>query len=177
MGSNDLTAYLIATPQGNILLNASLASSVPQLRRNIEALGLRLANTKLLLIIQAHFDHVGGTAELQRLTGAQLANKWLLILLALMQRSKRDSELQRRIQGVSPKMLSQSLRQLEERGLVQREVYAQVPPRVEYSLTDLGQSLAPLLVELCDWSVQWAAREPTPLASSLPTPLVAQQGR
>jgi DNA-binding HxlR family transcriptional regulator len=88
-----------------------------------------------------------------------LANKWLLlILLALMQRTKRNSELQRQIRGVSPKMLSQSLRQLEERGLIQRQVYAEVPPRVEYSLTDLGQSLAPLLAELCEWSVLWESR-------------------
>lgn len=90
-----------------------------------------------------------------------LANKWLLlILLALMQRTKRNSELQRQIWGVSPKMLSQSLRQLEERGLIQRQVYPEVPPRVEYSLTDLGRSLAPLLVELCNWSVQWETQGP-----------------
>jgi DNA-binding HxlR family transcriptional regulator len=88
-----------------------------------------------------------------------LASKWLLlILLALMQRAKRNSELQRQIAGVSPKMLSQSLRELEARGLVNRQVFAQVPPRVEYSLTEFGESLAPLLVELCDWSVTWEAR-------------------
>lgn len=73
VGSNDLAAYLLTTPKGNILLNANLAASVPQIRQNIEALGFRLADTKILLISQAHFDHVGGTAELQRLTGAQLA--------------------------------------------------------------------------------------------------------
>lgn len=85
-----------------------------------------------------------------------LASKWLLlILLALMQRPKRNSELQRQIRGVSPKMLSQSLRQLEAHGLVHREVFAEVPPRVEYSLTESGQSLAPLLAELFDWSVAW----------------------
>jgi metallo-beta-lactamase class B len=73
VGSNDLAAYLLTTPRGNILLNGNLASSVPQIRLNIEALGFRLADTKILLISQAHFDHVGGTAELKRLTGAQLA--------------------------------------------------------------------------------------------------------
>ena len=73
VGSNDLAAYLLTTPQGHILLNANLASSVPQIRHNIEALGFRLADIKVLLISQAHFDHVGGAAELQRLTGAQLA--------------------------------------------------------------------------------------------------------
>jgi DNA-binding HxlR family transcriptional regulator len=88
-----------------------------------------------------------------------LASKWLLlILLALMQRPKRNSELQRQILGVSPKMLSQSLRQLETHGLVSRKVFAEVPPRVEYSLTAFGESLAPLLVELCEWSVTWEGR-------------------
>ena len=66
VGSNDLAAYLLTTFQGNILFNANLASSVPQIRQNIEALGFRLADTKILLISQAHFDHVGGLAELQR---------------------------------------------------------------------------------------------------------------
>lgn len=88
-----------------------------------------------------------------------LASKWLLlILLALMQRPKRNSELQRQISGVSPKMLAQSLRQLEARGLVHREVFAEVPPRVEYSLTPFGESVAPLLAELCEWSVAWEAQ-------------------
>lgn len=77
------------------------------------------------------------------------------------------------IRGVSPKMLSQSLRQLEERGLIRRQVYPEVPPRVEYSLTEMGQSLAPLLVELCDWSVEWEAREPALPASPGPVVLVA----
>ncbi|WBA43920.1 winged helix-turn-helix transcriptional regulator [Hymenobacter canadensis] len=88
-----------------------------------------------------------------------LASKWLLlILLALMQRPKRNSELQRQISGVSPKMLAQSLRQLEANGLVHRQVFAEVPPRVEYSLTTFGESVAPLLAELCEWSVTWEAR-------------------
>ena len=88
-----------------------------------------------------------------------LASKWLLlILLALMQRPKRNSELQRQIRGVSPKMLSQSLRQLEARSLVKRRVFAEEPPHVEYSLTPFCESLAPLLAELCDWSVAWEAR-------------------
>jgi DNA-binding HxlR family transcriptional regulator len=88
-----------------------------------------------------------------------LASKWLLlILLALMQRPKRNSELQRQIRGVSPKMLAQSLRQLEANGLVHRQVFAEVPPRVEYSLTTFGESVAPLLAELCEWSVTWETR-------------------
>ena len=89
-----------------------------------------------------------------------LASKWLLLLLlALMQRPKRNSELQRQLRGISPKMLAQSLRQLEANGLVHREVFAQVPPRVEYSLTPFGESVAPLLDELTEWSVTWAKQQ------------------
>ena len=91
-----------------------------------------------------------------------LASKWLLlILLALTQRPKRNSELQRQIRGVSPKMLAQSLRQLEANGLVHRQVFAEVPPHVEYSLTPFGGSIAPLLAELCDWSVTWESHVQT----------------
>jgi DNA-binding HxlR family transcriptional regulator len=92
-----------------------------------------------------------------------LASKWLLLLLlALMQRPKRNSELQRQLRGISPKMLAQSLRQLEANGLVRREVFAQVPPRVEYSLTPFGESVAPLLDELTEWSVTWAKQQQAP---------------
>jgi metallo-beta-lactamase class B len=73
VGSEDLAAYLVTTPQGNILINQNLASSVSQIRHNIEVLGFRFADTKILLISQAHFDHCGGTAEVKRLTHAKLA--------------------------------------------------------------------------------------------------------
>jgi metallo-beta-lactamase class B len=72
VGSEDLAAYLITTPQGSILINANLVSSVPQIRHNIEALGFRFADVKILLNSQAHFDHTAGTAEIKRLTHATL---------------------------------------------------------------------------------------------------------
>jgi metallo-beta-lactamase class B len=72
VGSDDLAAYLVTTPQGNILINANLTSSVPQIRQNIEKLGFRFADTKILLNGQAHFDHVAGTAEIKRLTHAKV---------------------------------------------------------------------------------------------------------
>lgn len=56
VGSDDLAAYLIATPQGNILINTNLSSSVPQIRQNIESLGFRFADTKILLNSQAHSE-------------------------------------------------------------------------------------------------------------------------
>ena len=65
---------------------------------------------------------------------------------------RRFSELQRTVKGVSEKMLAQQLRQLERAGMVRRLVYAEVPPRVEYAMTEWGQSLCPALDALLKWS-------------------------
>jgi DNA-binding HxlR family transcriptional regulator len=82
-----------------------------------------------------------------------IADKWsALLLYALMERTRRHAELQRMIGGVSQKMLTQTLRRLEADGLVTRDVFAVVPPRVEYSLTDLGRTLSPILRGLCTWA-------------------------
>ena len=64
---------------------------------------------------------------------------------------KRFGELLKSVTGVSQKVLTEKLRSMEERGLISREVYPEVPPRVEYSLTDLGMSLYPVLDSLEDW--------------------------
>ena len=74
-----------------------------------------------------------------------------LILWHLAQGTHRFSELRNHITGVTPKMLTQQLRELESKYLIHREVFPVVPPKVEYSLTDLGQSLMPLLVAMRDW--------------------------
>jgi len=71
VGSKDLASYLIVTPQGDILINSNLASSVPQIRKNIETLGFKFSDVKILLISHAHFDHAAGSALLKRLTGAK----------------------------------------------------------------------------------------------------------
>lgn len=82
-----------------------------------------------------------------------IANKWtLLIVYALTQDKKRYSELKQQIVGVSPKMLIQNLRNLERCGLIKREIYPTVPPRVEYSLTPLGASLVEPLAVLGEWA-------------------------
>ncbi|NUS11514.1 MAG: helix-turn-helix transcriptional regulator [Streptomyces sp.] len=82
-----------------------------------------------------------------------VADKWsALILYLLGHRPHRHAELMRTVGGISQKMLTQTLRSLEADGLVHREAYPVVPPHVEYSLTDLGQSLSPLLHELCRWA-------------------------
>ena len=72
VGSRDLAAYLVVTPAGNILINANLASSPAQIRASVETLGFKWANTKVLLISQAHYDHAAGAAEIVRETGAKL---------------------------------------------------------------------------------------------------------
>ncbi|MCU0565941.1 MAG: helix-turn-helix transcriptional regulator [Oculatellaceae cyanobacterium Prado106] len=82
-----------------------------------------------------------------------IADKWTaLIILGLSQGTKRYSELHREIGGVSQKMLTQTLRSLENSGLIQRKVYPVVPPMVEYSLTPLGKTLVPPLKTLCNWA-------------------------
>ncbi len=72
VGTYDLACYLITTPKGNILVNTGLAASASQIKNNIEALGFRLADTKILLTTQAHYDHVGAMAAIKKMTGAQL---------------------------------------------------------------------------------------------------------
>ena len=81
-----------------------------------------------------------------------IGNKWkVLILRDLMEGTRRFGELKRSIGSVSQKVLTQQLRAMEADGLVHREVYAEVPPRVEYSLTDLGLSLKPILDAMREW--------------------------
>ena len=87
-----------------------------------------------------------------------IANKWtILIIYALTQGKKRYSELKQQVVGVSPKMLIQNLRNLERCGLIEREVYPTVPPKVEYSLTPLGVSLIEPLAILGEWAYQHIA--------------------
>lgn len=71
VGSRDLAAYLVTTPQGNILINANLESSPAQIRRSVEQLGFKWADTKILLSSQAHYDHAAGAAEVIRQTHAK----------------------------------------------------------------------------------------------------------
>src|SRR5438270_3357261 len=71
VGSRDLAAYLIVTPKGNILINANLESSPPQIRHSIEGLGFRWTDTKILLSSQAHYDHAAGAVEVLKETHAQ----------------------------------------------------------------------------------------------------------
>jgi len=81
-----------------------------------------------------------------------ISGRWkAIILYHLFDGQQRLSELQRRMPEVSQKVLIQQLRELEEHGIVHREVYRQVPPRVDYSATPLGLSFEPVLLALCEW--------------------------
>lgn len=83
----------------------------------------------------------------------RIADKWTALVIGLLEdRPQRFSELQRSIVGISQKMLTQTLRQLERDGLVQRTVYAEVPPRVEYQLTALGETLCAPITAIREWA-------------------------
>ncbi len=84
-----------------------------------------------------------------------LANKWtLLIVRVLSQGTRRYGEIQREAGGVTQKMLTQTLRELEQNGIVKRVAHPLIPPKVEYSLTPLGKSLIKPLDAICLWSEQ-----------------------
>ncbi|MBI5418059.1 helix-turn-helix transcriptional regulator [Candidatus Poribacteria bacterium] len=85
-----------------------------------------------------------------------ISNKWkVLILRDLIDGTKRFGELSRSVTGVSQKMLTQQLRQMEKDGIVKRKVYPEVPPRVEYSLTKIGKSLEPILNSMKKWGKEY----------------------
>jgi DNA-binding HxlR family transcriptional regulator len=83
-----------------------------------------------------------------------IGGRWkVLILRELFPGLKRFGQLHRALNGITQKMLTQQLRELEEDGIIYREVYLQVPPKVEYSLTPLGESLKPILDSMHDWGM------------------------
>jgi DNA-binding HxlR family transcriptional regulator len=86
---------------------------------------------------------------------ALLADKWTIpVIHALSRGTRRTGELKEEIGRISQKMLTQTLRTLEGHGLVERKVYAVVPPKVEYRLTDLGRSINEPLAEICAWTLR-----------------------
>lgn len=94
------------------------------------------------------------TCPVQR-TVAMIADKYkILVLDQLSDGPKRFAELQRELNGITPKVLTRQVRDLESDGLISRTVFAEVPPRVEYALTDLGNSLRPVLDELFAWATE-----------------------
>lgn len=91
------------------------------------------------------------------LTMDLIGGKWkLMILWYLIDGTKRFSELKNSIPSITQKMLTQQLRELEEANIISRKVYPIVPPKVEYSLTTYGETLVPILKNLCQWSTHYA---------------------
>lgn len=87
-----------------------------------------------------------------------IGNKWkLLIIRNLLADSQRFTDFLKTIPGLSKKVLTDNLRALEEDGLIERKVFAEVPPRVEYSLSDLGKTLKPILDAMFEWGADYKA--------------------
>ena len=87
-----------------------------------------------------------------------IGGRWkVLIIRELMMGVKRFGELQRALYGITQKMLTQQLRELEDDGIIHREVYPEIPPKVEYSLTPLGETLKPILDAMHEWGVKFGS--------------------
>ncbi|MBQ9199957.1 MAG: helix-turn-helix transcriptional regulator [Lachnospiraceae bacterium] len=85
-------------------------------------------------------------------TVSLIGSKWkLLIIRNLLNRPWRFNELQKSLEGISQKVLTDSLRSMEADGIITRTVYAEVPPRVEYALSELGESLRPIINDMAKW--------------------------
>ena len=88
-----------------------------------------------------------------------IGNKWkLLIIRNLLKGAQRFTELKKGVPGISQKVLTDNLRSLESDGIVYREVFAEVPPKVIYSLTEIGQSLLPIINAMADWGENYKSR-------------------
>jgi DNA-binding HxlR family transcriptional regulator len=93
-------------------------------------------------------------------TVSLIGNKWkLLIIRNLLVRPWRFNELKNNLEGISQKVLTESLRSMEQDGLIVRTVYPQVPPRVEYALSDLGQSMRPILDSMAAWGTSYKSAQ------------------
>lgn len=101
-------------------------------------------------------------------TAEVVCGKWtLLIIRDLAEGSSRFCELERSLEGISPRTLSLRLRALEEEGIVERHTFPEVPPRVEYALTQKGEALVPLVEDMRRYGTRWLfedAAEPEPAA-------------
>ena len=95
-----------------------------------------------------------------------ICGKWtILVIRDLAERRSRFCELERSLAGISPRTLSLRLRALEEQGIVERHTYPEVPPRVEYALTEKGQALVPLIDDMRTYGTRWLSEEPQTAAA------------
>jgi DNA-binding HxlR family transcriptional regulator len=98
-------------------------------------------------------------------TAEVVCGKWtLLVIRDLADGNQRFCELERSLEGISPRTLSLRLRALEEEGIVERHTYPEVPPRVEYALTAKGEALAPLIDDMRTYGTRWLLGEPAETA-------------
>ncbi|HSI66142.1 MAG TPA: helix-turn-helix domain-containing protein [Planococcus sp. (in: firmicutes)] len=90
-----------------------------------------------------------------------IVGKWkpVILLYLLQEGTKRFSELKRNMPGITQKMLTKQLRELEEEEIIQRVIYPQVPPKVEYSMTEYGRSLEPILEAMHEWGAKHSAHK------------------
>lgn len=93
-----------------------------------------------------------------------LSRKWALLILSLLIRDRklRYSELADRLGGISPKTLTERLRELEREGIIKRELFKEIPPKVEYSLTKKGTELATSFVHVLNWAEKWYPAQSKP---------------
>ena len=95
-------------------------------------------------------------------TVSLIGSKWkLLIMRNLMARPWRFNELQRDLSGISQKVLTDSLRSMEADGIITRTVYPEVPPHVEYALSDLGESMRPIIDAMANWGTEYKKKAGT----------------
>ena len=99
-------------------------------------------------------------------TLAMISDRWkVLILRDLFTGTKRFGELKKSLTGISQKVLTANLKDMEASGLLSRKAYAEVPPRVEYSLTQTGRSLQPVLRSMFDWGMDYKQKNDSPINS------------
>jgi len=120
---------------------------------NYDVPDITLWHNPMELIARHHIDDtvcpVARTAEI-------ISGKWtLLIIRDLTSGVKRFNQLERSLQGISPKTLSERLRSLEEEGIISRQTFAEVPPRVEYSLTEKGHDLVDVIESMRSYGTRW----------------------
>jgi DNA-binding HxlR family transcriptional regulator len=107
-------------------------------------------------------------------TAEIICGKWtFLVIRDLAEGRSRFCELERSLAGISPRTLSLRLRALEDEGIVERHTYPEVPPRVEYSLTDKGHALAPLIDDMRRYGREWLGSQCGQAAAGAPEPAVA----